>query len=143
MSIEPLYGLMIKTPDKYSKSERIFLEAGFLSGICKQLKEMFRKQFQEYFRLMRFTKEMEKAMLDADFICLVIKDILSTNDYTLQGIACYINVHEDILYEILTGQNKNPSATILQRVIDLHRSVRPSLYREIIKTVVLEYLAVA
>jgi hypothetical protein len=142
-TVEPLYCLMTRQLEKYSKSERIILEAGFFSCVCKQLKEMFRKQNREYFRLMKFTIEMENAMLDADFICFVIKDILSTNEYNLQGIAYYTNIHEDVIYEILTGKNNNPSAIIFQKIIDLHCSVRAELYREIIKKVALDYLAVA
>jgi len=142
-TVEPLYSLMIKRPDKYSKSELIFVEASFLLSICKQLKEMFRKQYHEYFRLLKFTTKMEDAMLDADVICFMIKDILSTDEYNLQGIAYYINVHEDIIYEIIIGKNNNPSSILLQRIIDLHRSVRPDLYSEIIKKIALDYLAVA
>ena len=142
-TVEPLYCLITKNPDKYSKKERIFLEAGFFSCVCNQLKEMFREQYREYFRLMKFTNEMEDTMLDTDFICLVINDILSTNEYTLEGIAHYINIHEDILHEILLGRNTNPSAIILQRTIDLHRSVRTELYREIINKIALDHVAVA
>ncbi len=134
-TVEPLYGLMANGFNKYSKSERILLEAGLFSCVCNQLKELFKEQYSEYFRVMKFTIEMENAMIDTNFVCLVIKDILSTNEYNLEGIAYYTNVHEDIIYDIVTGQNKNPSAMVLQKVIDLHRSVRPNLYREIIKKI--------
>src|SRR5689334_19600414 len=133
--VEPLYCLMMKEPDRYSKSEQIFIEAGFFFRVCAELKEVFRKQYHEYFRLMKFNIKMENAMLDAEFICLLIKDILSTNEYSLQGIAYYIDIHEDVIYDILTGRNSDPSATILQKIIDLHYSVRTEFYREIIKKI--------
>jgi hypothetical protein len=129
--------------DQLSKNERTFLEASFFSGICNELKNIFKKQHGEYFNLIKFTIEMENIMLDANFICLIIKDILSTNEYTIAGIAHYMNVHEDILHEIIIGLNTNPSAILLQRVIDLHRSVRPDLYREIINKITLDHAAVA
>ena len=92
---------------------------------------------------MKFTIEMEDTMLDTDFIRLVINDILSTNEQTLEGIAHYINIHEDILHEIISGRNTNPSAIILQRTIDLHRSVRTEFYRGIINKIALDHAAVA
>ncbi len=142
-SLEPLYRLITNDLNKFSQNERTILEAGFFSWICEELKNIFRKQYQEYFSLMKFTIEMENTMLDANFICLVIKDILSTNEYTIAGIARYMNVHEDILHEIIIGRNTNPSAILLQRVIDLHRSVRANLYREIINKIALDHAAVA
>ena len=109
----------------------------------EKLKNIFKNQHREYFYLMKFTIEMENAMLDANFICLVIKDILATKEYTITGIAHYTNIHEDILHEIIIGRNTNPSAVLLQKLIDLHRSVRADLYREIFNRIALEYTAVA
>lgn len=142
-SLEPLYRLVTSDLNKFSQNERIILEAGFFSSICGELKNIFRKQYREYFNLMKFTIEMENTMLDANFICLIIKDILSTNEYTITGIAHYMNVHEDILQEIIIGLNTNPSAILLQKIIDLHRSVRANLYREIIDKIKINELAVA
>ncbi len=134
-SIEPLHRLMISNLNKFTKNERIILEARIFSGICDELNNFFKKQYKEYFSLIKFTIETENTMLDAHFICSVIKDILSTNEYTIAGIAHYVNVHEDILHEIITGRNTNPSAILLQKVINLHRSVRADLYREIINKI--------
>jgi hypothetical protein len=142
-SVTPLYCFVKTDLNKFSQDERKILEAGFLSWICNELKNIFRKQQKEYFSLMKFTIEMENIMLDANFICLIIKDILSTNEYTIAGIAHYMNVHEDILHEIIIGLNTNPSAILLQRVIDLHRSVRADLYREIINKITLDHATVA
>lgn len=141
--VEPLYRLITKNLDQFSKNEQTFLEASFFLGICNELKNIFKKQHKEYFNLIKFTIEMENIMLDANFICLVIKDILSTNEYTTAGIAHYLNIHEDILHEIIIGINTNPSAILLQKIIDLHQSVRPDLYREIIHKIALNHVAVA
>ncbi len=142
-SVEPLYRLASTDLSKFSQDERKILEAGFFSGVCNQLKNVFRQQHKEYFTLMKFTIQMENTMLDANFICLIIKDILATNEYTITGIAHYMNVHEDILHEIIIGLNTNPSAILLQKIIDLHRSVRADLYREIIDKIKINEVAVA
>lgn len=141
--VEPLYCLVATDLNKLSPDEQKILEASFLSWICDELKNTFRRQHKEYFSLMKFTIEMENTMLDANFICLIIKDILSTNEYNIAGIAHYINIHEDILHEIIIGRNTNPSAIILQKIIDLHRSVRADLYHEIINKIIIDRAAVA
>jgi len=136
---EPLCRLIGINPSDLSREECIFLEAELLYGICEELKENFRKQYSEYFRLMKFTMEMENAMLEENLPHLMIKDILITKEYTLEGIAHYVNTHEDVVHEIISGLNRNPSAMLLRRVIELHKLVRSELYKEIMKKIVAKY----
>ena len=128
---------------KFSREEIFLLEAELFARICEELKEIFRKQHRDYFRLMKFTEDMENIMLEANFVRLIIKDILSTEEYNLRGVAYYTDSHEDVVQEVIDGRNTNPSATLLRRSIDLHRSVRRDLYHAIVKKISTEYLAVA
>jgi len=130
-------------PSKLSREEILILEAELFARICEELREIFREQYRDYFRLMKFTVEKENAMLEANFVRLVIKDILSTEEYNLSGVAYYADTHEDVIHEVVDGRNTNPSATLLRRCIDLHRSVRRDLYHAIMKKIAMEYLAVA
>lgn len=123
-----------------SKEEICLLEAELFSNFCTELKEIFRKQHRNYFRLMKFTKEMEDKMLEANFVRLIINDILSTEEYNLNGIACYTNTPADIIQEVINGRNTSPSATLLRRSIELHRSVRRDLYYSIVKKISSECL---
>ena len=82
-------------------------------------------------------------MLEAKFIRLIIQTILSTDEYTLEGIANYTNTHEEVVHEIFCGQNPNPSAIFLRKLIELHRTVRRDLYQEITKKITSKYLSVA
>lgn len=128
---------------EFSRDEKIILEAELFVRLCNELKEVFRKQYKDFFCLMNFTLEMENTMLEENFIRLMVKEILLTEEYTLEGIAYYTTIHEDVVYEIITGRNTSPSAMFLLRIIELHRSVRPDLYQEIVKKITAEYLAVA
>lgn len=129
--------------NKLTKVELFLLEAELFTHICDKLKEIFRKTHKNYFLLMRFTIEMENNMLEANFIRFVIEDILSTEEYTLKGIAYYTDTHEDVIQEVAAGRNTSPPAKLLRRIIDLHRSVKRELYQEIIKKIATEYLALA
>lgn len=128
---------------KLSKEEALMFEAELFWRICEELKEAFREQHKDYFCLMKFSIEKENSMLENNFVSLIIKDILSTEEYNLQGFAFYANTHEDIVQEVIDGRNKNPSAMLLRRSIDLHRLVRRDLYQSIIKKITTECLVMA
>lgn len=130
-------------PKFLSKEEKFILEADLLANICKELKEIFKKQYGNYFHLMKFYYDTEDNMLDRNYISWVIKDILLTGEYTLSGIAYYTQTPEEVVYEVLIGRNLRPSAIFLQRVIELHREVRHDLYILIRKKIAEQYLAVA
>ena len=142
-AMEPLYRLIEINTSMLTKEENILLEAELFTRICEELKEIFRKQHRDYFRLMKFTIEKENIVLEAKFVQLIIKDILSTDEYNLKGIAYYTDTHEDVVEEVVTGRNRNTSATFLRRLIELHRSVRRDLYDIIIKKITAQYLVVA
>ncbi len=132
-----LYGI---NNEALSREENLILEAELFVSTCDALKEIFRTQYKNYFRLMNFTMEMENTMLDANFMRLIIRDILSTEEYTLEGIACYAATHEDVVHEVVAGKNTAPSATFLRRIIELHKSVRCEIYDEVVKKITAQYL---
>lgn len=142
-AIEPLCHLIGINSNKFSKEEIFILEAELLIHICYEIKEFYRDRYKNYFRLMKFTIEMENAMLDANYIRFAINDILLTEEYTLSGIAYYTQTPEDIIYEVVTGSNTRPSATFLQKIIELHREVKRDLYDTIIKKVYEQHLSAA
>ena len=125
------------------KEELILLEADVFFRVCTELKEYFAEQQKNYFKIMKFKKEMELNMLDESFAALMIRDVLLSQEYTIEGMARYTNFPEDIFYEIIEGRNVTPSANLLQRIIELHRSVRPKLYDAIIKKITSVYQVVA
>lgn len=120
--------------------EKTLLEAELFKRICDELKEIFREQYKQYLCLMKFTIEMENMMIEANFAQLLINDILATKEYDLQGIACYTNTYEDVIAEIITGRNTNPSAVLLCRLIDLHRTVRRDMYQVITQKICTHYI---
>lgn len=129
------------SPQKLSNEENILLEAELFARICEELKEIYKAQYRGYFRLMKCDAEAENAVMEEKFVRCVINDILSTEEYTLPGIACYTQTPEEVVYEVAMGLNTSPSATLLRKIIELHRSIRQDLYREIMKKMTTEYMA--
>lgn len=139
-AMEPLSRLIGINPSYLTKEESYLLEAELFRCICSELREIFRVRYKDFFRFMKFSKEKENEMLERNFVSLVIKDILASGEYTLEGFAQYADTHEDVIHEVISGVNTNPSATLLRRVIDLHREVRYDLYDEIIKKITTQYV---
>ena len=77
-------------------------------------------------------------MLEANFLRYIIHDLLSIEAYSLQGIAYHANVPEEIIYEVASGCNTNPSLTLSRKIIDLHRQVRGDWYDDVIKRICLQ-----
>ena len=125
-------------PQNLSKEENTLLEAELFSQLCDELKKIFKLQFKEYFQLMKFNIEKEDAMIEANFIRCVINDILSTENYTLSGIAFYTQTPEDIIYEVAMGSNTSPSLLLSRKIIEIHKTVRQDLYRELLHKITKE-----
>jgi hypothetical protein len=120
---------------KLTKEETLLLEAELFYQLCDALKEILNMQFKDYFQLFKFNSEMEDAVIEANFMRCIINDILSSETYTLSGIAFYTQTPEDIIYELAAGSNTSPSFYLSRKIIELHRSVRPELYRDILKKI--------
>ncbi len=139
-STQPLCHLVGINSQKLSKNENILLEAELFSRLCEELKNIFREQYQRYFDLLKFDREREDTMLEASFLRFLLNDILLTEEYSLEGIAYYTQIPEDVICDVMAGTNSAPSLPLSRKIIDLHRSVRPNLYREIIKKILDQHL---
>ena len=142
-AIQPLCIMIGINPKDLSKEENLILEAELFSRVCEEIKEEFRKHYAQYFRWLKFTTKEENIMLEANFLRLIIQDIIATEEYTLQGVACYTDAPIDVIQEIFDGRNTNPSTCVLRKTIDLHRTLRRELYFTIIKKIAMTYLTTA
>ena len=138
---EPLCHLAGLNPAKLSKEENLIIEVELFTRIYEALREECIAKHKNYLPIIRFNTVTENEIMEAKVARDVVNDILSTEEYTLSGIACYTQTPEDVVYEVALGLNTNPSATFLRKIIELHRSIRRDLYSEIIKKIVTEYLA--
>lgn len=138
--VEPLCrSIGIKT-QYISKEENIFLENQLFSLVCEELKSHFKVFHHDYFRTIKIAKKKEKLKMEENFVRFLINDILSTGQYTIAGIAYYTYTSEEVIYELATGKNTNPSSRLLRRLIELHREIKPEFYREIIAKIFIDHL---
>lgn len=134
-AIQAISESLIMDDRQLSKHESMLLEADIFTRICEELKEIIKRENKDYFLIFKIDNEKGRYMIEADFIRCIIKDILSTEEYTLSGIACYTDIPEDTIYDVVTGSNASPSLSLSQKIINLHRAVRPQLYNSIVNKI--------
>jgi hypothetical protein len=69
-------------------------------------------------------------MLDYNFMKYLVKEIILSGEYNVEGIALYTYTSPDIIYDIVAGVNQNPSFITCCRLIELHQMIKPKLYEE-------------
>lgn len=132
--------LLKQYSNKLTLSEKHLLEIKLVTRICQELYEIFKSQYKEYQQVIKFDNHQEKYMSRVKIMQEMIKDILSTEEYSLAGIATHTHIPEEVLSDVATGLNANPTFEASRKIFELHISVRPSLYDSIMRKVALEYL---
>ncbi|EKD71612.1 MAG: hypothetical protein ACD_46C00144G0002 [uncultured bacterium] len=122
-----------------SKAESFFVEATIFLRIYEEFFEILKTQYNGYLRLIKTEFGMENEMMEANFLKFLVNDILSTNDYTLEGIANFIRMPIDAVLEVASGINNNPSLMLATKLIKLHINVRKDLYGELMKKIISDF----
>jgi hypothetical protein len=66
--------------------------------------------------------------------CL-INDILKSEAYTISGISYYTQTPEEIIQDLLMGNKISTIIAFPRRLIELHKSIRPDVYKNIMKKI--------
>lgn len=79
------------------------------------------------------SKHKEILMKDAALLQYIIKDILKSEMYTLDGIAYYTQTPREVIDDLFSGITQSPSHAVFRKIIELHLSVRKSWYQTILE----------
>jgi hypothetical protein len=135
-AIEPLTSMLGLKASKFSQIELVLLEIEILTLVCEEIKKMMQSDYHDYFHYLKYSADKEKNMLEENVLRYVINDIISSEQYSLAGIAYYTHTPIEVINDVAMGNNTMPSFSLSRKIIDLHRSVRPDLYQEIIQKLV-------
>lgn len=116
----------------FSKSERTLLKVYLLHLLYQGACQQHQTYYSQYLKFLKNT-DQEDDMIDNSVIRFLINDIISTEEYNLEGIAYYVRAPLDAIMDLVTGININPSLALSTKIIELHTTVRQSVYGEIIK----------
>ena len=120
----------------FSTYENTILEADLFCLVCNELIKYFSAKYQTNDLLPHINQKEYKNMIEANFIHCVVNDILSTEAYNLSGIALYTQTPEDVIFDLAIGQYINPSFTLSRKIIELHKTIRPNLYKSILRKII-------
>jgi hypothetical protein len=76
---------------------------------------------------------MECYSMDQKIIQLVIRGILESGQYTLEGIAYYTRIPFDIILDAACGHQHELSMTAWSRIVGLYMQVRPDVSKLLLK----------
>lgn len=121
---------------QFTKEENLILEAELYRYFSNELSMLFRSQYQNYFQLLKLNDEMEKMIMEINFIRYFINDILKSEAYTLSGIAYYTQMPEEVIQDLFIGHKVSPIIAFTRKLIELHKIIRPEIYQNIIKKLI-------
>lgn len=134
-ALESLHHFLDFDQNKLSKEEKLILEAELYLRISDEIWKAYQTQYKDYFHLVKINLEKENVIMELHVIRCLINDILKSEAYTLSGIACYTQTPEEIVQDLLIGYKVSPVIAFTRKLIELHKIIRPDLYRAILKKI--------
>lgn len=134
-----VYCLLNKQNLKLSAAEKFFVEILLFTRLYQNVYELFRSQHKEYRQLIKFDPSKEENMYGLKFMQEMVKDILSTKEYSLAGISTHTQIPEEILSDMVAGMNTNPTFEISRKIFEIHIGVRRELYNKLMQKIISEY----
>lgn len=134
-TLELLCNFMGVDSKKFTKEECLILEAELYKRIHEEFWELFKFQHKDYFYLIKFKHEMENIIMELYTMRCLINDILKSEAYTLRGISYYTQTPEEIIQDLLIGNKINSIIAFPRKLIELHKTIRPEIYLNIIKKI--------
>lgn len=136
-ALEPLYQLLAMPEKKMSKNEMLLTEVILFLQLESALNKTIQHTHRVHERFIEDHCDKEIMMQDTNFVKNMIEDILSTEEYSLEGIAYHLKIPEEILSDILVGYNQSPSLTLARQIMEVHKCVRRDLYHHLLKKIAL------
>lgn len=124
---------------KLSQVEKLIFEIVLVIRIHKELSDIFAAKQEKFKKLTRKHLIKEEDMSEVKFVQEMVNDILSTNEYSLSGIANCTHIPEDVLTDLASGLNVNPTFELSRRIFELHATVRKDLYDAVMRKIISEY----
>ena len=103
------------------KNKQYILKVFLISHLHQLFYDLFKNKLNEDVKL------KECYTMDNKIIQYIIKDILDTGNYTLEGIANYTHIPFDVVYDAACGFNNQISITSWVRIINLYLQVKPNI----------------
>jgi hypothetical protein len=82
------------------------------------------------------SNKKEENMADGQMIGKLVNDLIVNDEYSIQGLATYTGYPEDVIHDLASGKNGNPSIELANKIIELHFFSRRELYLFFLKKMI-------
>lgn len=113
----------------FEESEIQILKFFLLGFLHKLFIEIFRNQIDGN----QYNCAMESYAMDSLIIQGIIKGIIETGEYTLEGIAYYTQIPFDVIYDAASGIHNHFSITPWAKIANLYLQVKPEITQLLIE----------
>ena len=134
-ALERLCHFMGIDSKKFTREENLILEAELYIRVHEEIWELYQFQHKDYFYLFKLNNEMENMIMELRTIRCLINDILKSEAYTISGISYYTQTPEEIIQDVLMGNKISSIIAFPRKLIELHKSIRPDVYKNIMKKI--------
>ena len=134
-SLELLCHFMGIDSKQFTKEETLILEAELYKRVQEEIWELYKFPHKDYFYCFKLNNEMENIIMELHMIRCLITDILKSEAYTISGISYYTQTPEEIIQDLLMGNKIGSVIAFPRKLIELHKSIRPEIYLNIIKKI--------
>lgn len=114
-----------------SMNERKVLKIILLSKLYKIFYEWFLESIKiyqyPYHNPCQNNIQTEWYIVDNKIIQFLIHSIVETDEYTLEGIACYTHLPFDVIFDAACGNNRQFSIAPWARIFSLYLQVKPDI----------------
>lgn len=78
---------------------------------------------------------LECYTMDTKLIQYLIREILATGNYTLEGIALYTHIPFDVILDAATGRTQHLFVTSWMKIVELYTQVKPDVVRVLLEKI--------
>jgi len=112
--------------DNLTQHEKTFLEMITFSYLYQQLLTTFQETFGNH---------REEFMIDGVLIQNLVNDLIASSDYSIPALASYTGYPEDVIYDLASGMNLQPTLSLSTKIIELHALSRREFYSSLIRKI--------
>lgn len=124
---------MLKDPVKNKSEEFKKLSQLEISMLSVYGLNRYLKNHSQYKNSKPNKQSIDRNLIGLHVLQEWIKELLDTNEYTLDGIAFELREPVDVIIDLVTGINQNPSMNIAIKLFELHSNVKRAFYFDLKK----------
>jgi hypothetical protein len=107
----------------FEENEIEILKFFLLGFLHKLFSEIFKNQQDSN----QYNLSMESYAMDSLIVQSILKGIIETGEYTLEGIAYYTQIPFDVIYDAASGIHNHFSVTPWAKIANLYLQVKPEI----------------